>query len=162
MIARHKHHLCMRNASKHGIHFLQFPKQRLSVKKISCDQQQIRLLSAAHLDHFAKAVPDLIFSFSLYFFPASGLAPRCTSAMCMNLIAVSFFLLVLRWQRYYKLCLIVITLGYDPTSVKLYDLTGNGKPQSCTACLCRTGIIQAIEFFKNRLRLAPGIFLPSF
>ena len=63
MIARHKHHLCMRNASKHGIHFLQFPKQRLSVKKISCNQQQICLFSAAHLDHFAKAVPDLIFSF---------------------------------------------------------------------------------------------------
>ena len=71
--------------------------------------------------------------------------------MCMNLIAVSFFLLALRWQRYYKLRLIIITLGYDTTSVKLYDLTGNGKSQSRTARLSRTGIIQAIEFFKNRL-----------
>ena len=79
--------------------------------------------------------------------------------MCMNLIAVSFFLLALRWQRYYKLRLIIITLGYDTTSVKLYDLTGNGKSQSRTARLSRTGIIQAIEFFKNRLQLGAGNLL---
>lgn len=50
---------------------------------------QICLLSASLLQHHMKTVPDILAPFITPGHSASGVTPRCTSAICMNLIISS-------------------------------------------------------------------------
>ena len=134
---------------KHRIQLFELAQERLTVKQISRDQQQINLLLLTS----CKKPPQTSQISSgrpfVYALPASGFTPKCRSAVCINLI-LKFPLLFL-WQAYDKPGLMVITLSLDLTPVKLYDLPCNSESKSGSPRLAGTGIVRPEKLLKNML-----------
>ena len=80
MVSYDKHNFCFFQRGKQIVDFFELAHQWLSVKQISCDQQQIHFLSICLCHNTAKALPDLA---SAFFTPRkTGIRDRSQVCIC--------------------------------------------------------------------------------